>query len=179
MVFTGNLKNRREGCRVRVDAMSYPVRDLLASRSVFRALSPYSAKLGITDMLVDQDNTDVLALCGKPFESGFDSSVVRLPVDNKEVLLRIGRGRHMLQEARQRRKTPAQRKGDSHTPIPARSSPVTESCREQVSTPVFVRMAGGLHASSPITAKKCLSLKSACEVAILPAARSDFSREKY
>lgn len=40
-------------------------------------------------MLVDQQNTNILPLSCEPVESFFDGCVIRLAVDDEEVLLRI------------------------------------------------------------------------------------------
>ena len=47
-------------------------------------------------MLVDQENPNILPLGCEPLESLFDSCIVRLAVDDEEVLLRIWRICDML-----------------------------------------------------------------------------------
>lgn len=47
-------------------------------------------------MLIDQKDADILSLRCELVESSFDSSVVGLGIDNKEVLLRIRCWRDML-----------------------------------------------------------------------------------
>lgn len=47
-------------------------------------------------MLVNQNNADILALFGKPFKGGFDGLRFGLVVHDKEVLLAVTTGRHML-----------------------------------------------------------------------------------
>lgn len=50
----------------------------------------------VTYVLVDQDDANILALCCEGVERGFDGRSFGLVVNDKEVLLRIGRVRHML-----------------------------------------------------------------------------------
>jgi hypothetical protein len=69
MVFGRYLKQRRKSRRVRLDAVSY--------------------LLG--DVLVDEQNGNVLALAGELVEGGLDGCVVRLCVNDEEVLLAVGR----------------------------------------------------------------------------------------
>jgi hypothetical protein len=47
-------------------------------------------------MLVDQEDSNILSLCCEHLESFLDGCIVRLAVDNQEILLRIWRGGNML-----------------------------------------------------------------------------------
>lgn len=77
-------------------------------------------------MLVDQDDANVLSLLGEAVEGRLDSGVVRLGVNNEEVLLRIGASGDMLYTELDPHCDNFQI-GEILTPMPARSSPVTES----------------------------------------------------
>lgn len=77
-------------------------------------------------MLVDQDDANVLSLLGEAVEGRLDSGVVRLGVNNEEVLLRIGASGDMLRTKLDPHFDNFQI-GEILTPMPARSSPVTES----------------------------------------------------
>lgn len=48
------------------------------------------------DVLVNQQDRNVLALAGEAVEGCFDGGVFGLGVDHQEVLLRVGRGRDVL-----------------------------------------------------------------------------------
>ncbi len=50
----------------------------------------------MTDMLVDQQNANVLALAGKVVKGVLEDGVIRLGVDDEEVALRVGGGRDVL-----------------------------------------------------------------------------------
>ena len=67
MLFARNLEYGREGCRVGVDSVS----DL------------------VCNVLVDQNDADVLALCSKRVKGGLDCGCICLVVDNQEVLLGV------------------------------------------------------------------------------------------
>ena len=53
---------------------------------------------GVTDVLVDQDNADILPLLSEALERRLDGRRLRLAVDDQEVLLGVGAGRDMLDE---------------------------------------------------------------------------------
>ena len=74
MVFGRDLEQRRESGCVRLDAMSYLVRNVL----------------------VDQQNRNVLALLRELVEGSLDGRVLGLRVDDEEVLLAVWRLRDVL-----------------------------------------------------------------------------------
>lgn len=74
MVLRRDLEQRRESGRVRLDAMSYLVRNVL----------------------VDQQNCNVLALLRELVEGSLDGRVLGLCVDDEEVLLAVRRLRDVL-----------------------------------------------------------------------------------
>ena len=87
-------------------------------------------------MLVDQHDTDVLALGGEALEGGLDGRRVRLAVYHEEVLLRVRRVRDVLFRCVSKLNLPVlstlRRGGGGDvgaflTPMPASSRPVTES----------------------------------------------------
>jgi hypothetical protein len=47
-------------------------------------------------MLIDQENPDILPFICEPLKGFLDSGIVRLAIDNQEVLLRIRRSGDML-----------------------------------------------------------------------------------
>jgi hypothetical protein len=49
-----------------------------------------------THMLVDQQDSNILSLGCEPFKSFFDSRIIRLAVNDKEVFLRVRGLRDML-----------------------------------------------------------------------------------
>lgn len=81
-------------------------------------------------MLVDENDAHVFTLFGEPVKGGLDGRSVRLVVDNEEVLLGVCASRDVLQvihvsfKLLQLGVPPSD---SSLTPMPARSSPVTES----------------------------------------------------
>lgn len=78
-----------------------------------------------SDMLVDKHNANVLSLIGESIEGSLNGSGVCLVVDNEKVLLRIGaRGDMLVSCVSKKKKSQCDAK---LTPMPARSSPVTES----------------------------------------------------
>lgn len=48
-------------------------------------------------MLIDQNNTDILALLGKTFKCSFDGLCIGLVIDDKEILLAVTARGDMLQ----------------------------------------------------------------------------------
>jgi hypothetical protein len=75
MVLGRYLQQRGKGSRVRLDAMSY----LLGN------------------VLVDEQNGDILALLGELVKSRFDGRVLSLCVDDEEVFLAVWRLRDVLE----------------------------------------------------------------------------------
>ncbi|KAM3076919.1 hypothetical protein ACMFMF_004835 [Clarireedia jacksonii] len=82
-----------------------------------------------SNVLVDQEDSNVLSLSCKPLKCFLDSCIIRLAVNDKEILLRIWRRRDML-TLRKYASFGGRRKVDENilTPIPANNNPVTESC---------------------------------------------------
>lgn len=64
----GNLEKRREGCLIPIDGGPYPLRDL--------ASAPASSPA--THMLVDKEDSNVLAILGVLLECGLDGRGLRL-----------------------------------------------------------------------------------------------------
>lgn len=87
-----------------------------------------------TYMLIDQQNPNILPLRRKPHKRIVNILCLRLGVYDEEVLLRVRRGGDVL--LRWAISTPSSSLVGSgyglreHTPTPARSNPVTESCRQ-------------------------------------------------
>jgi hypothetical protein len=83
-------------------------------------------------MLVDEQDGNVLALRGEAVKGGLDGSVVRLCVDDEEVLLRVGRRRYVLGGVSVSVPVLAAAwpclSTAALTPTPASSMPVTVSC---------------------------------------------------
>ena len=79
-------------------------------------------------MLIYQDDADVVPLFCKASESRLDCRVLGFAINDEEVLLGFSAGRHMLcgQVSDLSHLLLAPEFG-LHTPMPARSSPVTES----------------------------------------------------
>lgn len=130
-------------------------------------------------MLVDQQDRNVLPLAGEAVEGGFDGAVFGLCIDDEEVLLCVWGLRHVLLSSVvcSRESQFLWRMSPMHswqglplrsrwrlTPTPARSMPVTVSCRALASPssssvqgtkylianhgeelPVFVRRGRGCH----------------------------------
>jgi len=67
VIFRGNLEHGGEGCRVALDAVSYP----------------------FSNVLVYEQDCNVLAFGGEAVESSLDGAVFGFGVDDEEVLLRI------------------------------------------------------------------------------------------
>lgn len=110
VVLGGYLEQRGESSRVCLDTVSYP----------------------LCNVLVDKQDSDILALGSEVIECRFDSSILRLCVDDEEVLLVVRRLGYVLDSQinfsvpfrlSQLRSTAIIR-----TPTPARSMPVTVSC---------------------------------------------------
>lgn len=81
-------------------------------------------------MLVDEQDADILSLRRKVVKCLLEHRVLRLRVDDEEVLLRVGRRRDVLQleiSARVGRES-----GVINTPMPASNMPVTVSCIRRV-----------------------------------------------
>jgi hypothetical protein len=47
-------------------------------------------------MLIDQENSNIFPLSGKPLKCLFNSGIICLAIDNEKILLRIWRGSDML-----------------------------------------------------------------------------------
>jgi hypothetical protein len=77
VIFRRDLQQRRESRRVRLDAVSY--------------------LLG--DVLVNEQDGDIFALGGELVECGFDGCVLGLRVHDQEILLAVWRLRDMLDYA--------------------------------------------------------------------------------
>lgn len=92
VVLGRDLKQRGESGCVRLDAMSY----LLGNLQSHVSTSSPSAAFDKTYMLVDQEDSDVLALRGEAVECRLDGTVLCFGVYNKEVLLGVRRLRHVL-----------------------------------------------------------------------------------
>lgn len=104
VVFAGDFKNGGESSRVRIDSVSDLVGNLGDFGSVYVRLvgAPWETpgdSAPLTDMLVDQDDADVLALLGEGIKGGLDGRRLRLAVDDEEVFLRVGRVGDMLRVA--------------------------------------------------------------------------------
>jgi hypothetical protein len=84
VVFAGDFEDSREGSSVSVDAMPYPVGDLVSSHLAHcRSLEDKDQGTGaaqLTYVLVDQDDSDVLSLRGEPLKCRFYGRSVRLAV---------------------------------------------------------------------------------------------------
>ncbi len=129
-------------------------------------------------MLVDQDNANVLALRGEPIKGRLDGRALRLVVHHQEVLGGVCARGHMLTELGSVHERQYQERArESHTPIPASSSPVTESYYTHRQPPALcgISLRGSPATSSPMTARNCRSLKSAW-VAAMACPRSGWAR---
>jgi hypothetical protein len=78
-------------------------------------------------MLIDQDNPNVLSLRRKPLKRSLYSGIVCLDIYYEKVLLVVGWCRDMLSSERVRVHWERGSGEKVRTPMPARSSPVTES----------------------------------------------------
>jgi hypothetical protein len=134
VVLGGDLEQRGESGRVCLDAVSYPLGDLghvrLQARERERERTVWGDVCQATHMLVDEQDGNVLALRGEAVEGGLDGSVVRLCVDDEEVLLRVGRRRYVLGGVSVSVSIAAWPciSAAALTPTPASSMPVTVSC---------------------------------------------------
>jgi hypothetical protein len=121
VVLGGDLEQRGESGRVCLDAVSYALGDL--GMSGYRL--EHRGREWTTHMLVDEQDGNVLALGGEAVKGGLDGSVVRLCVDDEEVLLRVGRRRYVLGGVSVSGSVAA---CQGLTPTPASNMPVTVSC---------------------------------------------------
>lgn len=78
--------------------MSYPLSNLEPKFSMkYTQQSPLCSRgLNISYMLVYEKNTDVFSLGCEVIKGLLDGRILGLAIHNEEVLLRIGRRRHML-----------------------------------------------------------------------------------
>jgi hypothetical protein len=152
MVFRGNLQQRGKGCRVCVDLVPYPIRNLWPSALLSNKYR--------THMLVYQQDGNVLSLLGEPVEGLLDGSRLRLVVDHQEVLLRVGSRCNMLWRVSYCNLAPSSGPLRRFQPATAQSrSPVQRQC-----APPYARSDD--RTSSPMTARNCLSLYAAAGAAI-------------
>ena len=104
VVFAGDFEDGGESSRVGIDSVSDLVGNLGGLRSVYVRLvgAPWATpgdSAPLTDMLVDQEDADVLALLGEGIKGGLDGRRLCLAVNDEEVLLRVGRVGDMLHVA--------------------------------------------------------------------------------
>lgn len=93
VVLARDLEQRREGGRVRIDAVTDALRDLHTAISYQLSFHPRPLTAGprATYVLVDQQDADVLPLRGEALKGLLNRGVVRLAVHDEEVLLRVRR----------------------------------------------------------------------------------------
>lgn len=92
MVLAGDLEHGREGCGVGIDPKPYSVRNLPNVSVIWPSLDDSNC----TDMLVDENDSNVFPLLSEPVEGSLDDIRFRLAVNHQEVLLRIGARRDVL-----------------------------------------------------------------------------------
>lgn len=120
MVLAGDFEKGGESSCVCIDSVTDSFSNLLCISTKLPHISEKSY------MLVYEQNANVLPLRCEFLECFFDSCVIRLAVDNKEVLLRVWRLSDMLPSVRIN--WPILLSYRVPTPMPANSRPVTESC---------------------------------------------------
>jgi len=100
VVLAGYLEHSREGVRVYVDSPSDPLRDLThvfaSAQPLLGTISSQSLPVGITYVLIYEQDGNILPLVRVLVESFFDCGCLRLGIDDEEVLLSIGGRSNML-----------------------------------------------------------------------------------
>lgn len=190
MIFAWNFEDRRKGSGVGIDSVSYSVGNLYLWSSVWTHRRAVPEE---TDMLVDQDDPNIFAVC-EALKRRFDGCSFRLVIDDEKVLLRFGAGSDMLctpvryvsklniyfggdsfvliSRERKSRSLPFARsylhrclraRGPLQSPIRIYANVRTNAISSHFGASVRSFVLGGRLASSPITARNCRSLKSACD----------------
>lgn len=160
-------RSGRLRCRYRAGVVFY-------RRSWALSAPRYSEWGRATDVLVDQDDADVFPVVGESVKSRLDGGGVRLAVDNEEILLGVGAGSDMLCLVNVSVYTVS---------VGILGCTYADACEEQSGHRVLANVSDcsspriaielrdrawtGRPTSSPMTARNCRSLKSACEAILI------------